>query len=147
MTKLSFFYVFFLLYLSSSLYLICGQELPLKTPVKLPFEFECENKVVSTHASSDSLMKAVFFERDCGATTSVSYHVILLGVDEEFEYIPDKIIFTCKRLNWINISWGKRELFIDVDCGRIYKTIDEIDGISVEVRLKSSKREKAASKS
>ena len=45
----------------------------------------CANTVLSEHASPDGKLKAVVFERSCGATTGFSTHVSLIWSHENLE--------------------------------------------------------------
>jgi hypothetical protein len=45
----------------------------------------CGNKVIFTLMSPDKKLKAILFERDCGATTDISSQVSLISATEDFK--------------------------------------------------------------
>ncbi len=47
----------------------------------------CGNQVIHTEPSPDGMLRAVLFERDCGATTGISTQVSILKKDES---LPSK---------------------------------------------------------
>jgi hypothetical protein len=52
---------------------------------KLDFGNLCGNEVFKEYYSPDKSMKAIIFQRDCGATTGFSTHISLFDVNKEFD--------------------------------------------------------------
>ena len=45
----------------------------------------CRNEIYHTTLSPDEILKAVIFERNCGATTGFSTHVSIIATDSDLE--------------------------------------------------------------
>ena len=66
----------------------------------------CGNTVVATEISPDRAMKAVLFERNCGATTGFSSQVSVLRADEELPNEGGNVFAANEGRGREATSWG-----------------------------------------
>ena len=94
----------------------------------------CSDKVNAESSSPDNVLKATWFERDCGATTDFSEIVSIHKPDNTYKDDSD-IVFVAKGRGQIHLSWsGPRHLSIEcIGCQRkdIFKEVSKIGDIDV----------------
>jgi hypothetical protein len=66
----------------------------------------CGNSIVATELSPDRAMKAVLFERDCGATTGFSSQVSVLRADDELPNEGGNVFAANEGIGGEATSWG-----------------------------------------
>ncbi len=72
------------------------------------FEVQCENHILSQYLSPDKSLKAIVFQRDCGATTGFSTQISIIGANEELKNNAGNIFVMMSRYNQkgpINLNW------------------------------------------
>ncbi|MES2934033.1 MAG: hypothetical protein V4805_11170 [Pseudomonadota bacterium] len=57
----------------------------------LPFSDTCSNTVLAEYPSPNGKLKAIVFERSCGATTDFSTQVSILNADKDFDSAAGKL--------------------------------------------------------
>jgi hypothetical protein len=106
------------------------------------FDDLCGNSVVSTAYSPDRAMKAVLFERNCGATTGFSSQVSVLGADEELPNVGGNAFDANEGIGGAATTWGgpfvalkwrdARTLELRYDSGADVRfKADRVDDVSV----------------
>jgi hypothetical protein len=90
----------------------------------------CGNTVLRTVPSPDGRLKAVVFERDCGATTGFSTQVSVLGSNDKLPNEAGNLFVAAGNPSgpgggpWVKIAWSRdRELLVRYDhSARIYES-------------------------
>ena len=99
----------------------------------------CGNKVIREAASPDSDLKAVVFERDCGATTAFSTQISILDAGDELSGSANTFVIDQGQLldgwngPWASVKWvGPRSLEIRYDAtARAFEQDSSVNGVAV----------------
>jgi hypothetical protein len=106
----------------------------------------CENEIVSEISSPDGTLKAVIFQRSCGATTGFTTQVSVLRISTSLPddsgniFVADTNHGGARSAAWggpeAKVYWeNSRKLIIEHQImARVFKAEKQIDGIVVEYR-------------
>ena len=102
----------------------------------------CQNSVVSTAAAPAGGLKAVLFQRDCGATTDFSSQVSVTGADEALSeagnaFVADTDHGVANAASWggpwVELRWvSPQTLLIRYDAkARVFTQNSTVSGVTV----------------
>ena len=93
----------------------------------------CANSAIAEYSAPGGRIKAVVFERDCGATTGFSSQVSLLSIGES---LPNESgnIFVANHAGGVRVSWrSDTNLRIEHHANaRLFKSEPQYENVSVE---------------
>lgn len=96
----------------------------------------CGNRIVSTEMSPDRAMKAVLFERDCGATTGFSSQVSVLRAEEELPNAGGNAFAANESRGGEATAWGGP--FVALHWADAHKLVVKYDS-GADVRFKADR--------
>lgn len=91
--------------------------------------YSCGNQVLSKSLSPNGEQAAYVFKRDCGATTSYSYHLSILNSDDELQNKSGNTFHADKEFD---VKWNQNELVVDYPAdAKIYEQDKRVGKIIV----------------
>jgi len=98
----------------------------------------CDNEFIQSTTSPDNKWKVVLFQRDCGATTNFSSHIVVIKREQKFdpEQNIGKIFIADGTPTNFQIRWvDKRHLLVKAPQTRVYKVLKSYQNIDIQYTL------------
>jgi hypothetical protein len=102
--------------------------------------YDCKNQIFESIFSEKGDVKAVIFERNCGATTTYSTHISILDVERRLQNLPGNALIVEGKPSdlGLRLTWERENsLTIEIKSeNQIYKKEDLVNGISVTYKFR-----------